>query len=101
MLGGFAGISIQFGEERAPPTSCASRRGRPCMDYGLSSARSKHKKAIRLFRESRMEHFYMQGLRSIGEPKHAAIFEQLCFLSKRAVDVFLKNLMKGKPSKVP
>lgn len=95
---------IQFDEEEAPSTSHASKRGRPCKDYELSSARSKHRQAIRLFQESGLDHIhhsYMQGLKSIGKSKHAAIIEQLRSMPTETLDGLHKNLMEEKISLVP
>ena len=76
------------------------KRGRACRSYKESAKVTQHRKAIKLFRESGLDHIqhaYIQGLRSLGNTLEALIVQELRSTSSQTKE-FIYQLIKKRHS---
>jgi len=90
-------LLVQFEVSEEPSTSSGTVRGRPCKNFEESAETTQRRKAIKLFRDSGLDHIhrsYVQGLRSIGQTVEAEIIQELRASSIEKKEILLQILKK-------
>lgn len=89
---------VQFEDSEESSTSLPkSLRGRPCKKFEESAEITQKRKAIKLFRDSGVDHIYqsyVQGLRSIGEPLESQIIQELRSASPERKELVVATLRR-------